>query len=363
MLKTFDAGCVVLFGLLALVVGFFVPEMLPGAVRFCVEAGLCIVALFSLVTGPPFTLQYARDVVDSEQAASPRFVRLHIWISLVWAAAFGAMAGADAAALAVAGIGMTASTALGLVAAAAALTFTLRYPAYAGRRAARARPEERNRKGANVFPASRKAGRIRPARDDSLRLGVFPGTWRVRRDRHSQYFRGHGRGIGIGLAQLVYKQALSLPIGPLQWLSLVIVCALGGMTLITRDSRLHQAQTSVIDFAVGLFMATRDWISPYLPQFVKDNVSARTVARANYGWAALMIGFSAINVVIAFTAEFWIWLVYATFIPTAIIAALFVVQYFVFSALARRNQRARLAGQAVELAGAGILTLFCYFAK
>jgi len=150
-----------------------------------------------------------------------------------------------------------------------------------------------------------------------------------------------GAGIAIGLIQLIAKKAAREPIGPLQWLSLGVVVTLGTMTIALHNEHFIKLKPSVIDFAVGIFMATRDWITPYLPPMVRENISARIVARASYAWAAVMILFALINIAVAFLADFSVWALYATFVPTTIIIVLFMVQYAAFKALAERNLRAR----------------------
>jgi hypothetical protein len=92
-------------------------------------------------------------------------------------------------------------------------------------------------------------------------------------------------------------------------------------------------------------MATRDWMTPYLPAEVRENVSRRIIQNTEYAWAGVMIFFALINVAFAFWADFAVWAIYATFVPTGIIIALFFVQYVAFRALARRNARARIGAQ------------------
>ena len=148
-------------------------------------------------------------------------------------------------------------------------------------------------------------------------------------------------GMTIGLFQLIAKKMSREPIGPLQWLSLGVVVTLGTMTIVLHNEHFIKLKPTVIDLAVGLFMATRDWMVPYLPNAVRENVSARIIARTQYAWAAMMIFFALLNIAFAFYASFAVWAIYATFVPTGIIVALFFAQYAAFNALARRNIRAR----------------------
>jgi len=150
-------------------------------------------------------------------------------------------------------------------------------------------------------------------------------------------------GIATGFAQLVLKKVTREEIGPLQWLSLGVVVILGLMTIALHDEHYIKLKPSVIDLSVGIFMATRDWMTPYIPADTRRYLDARTVFRAEKLWAALMVGFAVVNVLVAFLADFAVWALYATFVPTLIIIALFFVQYVVFKRLS--DQAALQAGE------------------
>jgi intracellular septation protein A len=150
-------------------------------------------------------------------------------------------------------------------------------------------------------------------------------------------------GIGIGLIQLAAKRIGREPVGPLQWLSLGVVVALGAMTLLLHDEHFIKLKPSVIDASVGLFMATRDWMTPYLPADARANIPRRTIFLAEKLWAVIMIAFALVNIAVAFLFDFAVWAVYATFVPTSIIIVLFFLQYAWFRRLTDRNARAKAA--------------------
>jgi len=128
-LRLLDVGNLVLFGALALVRGFLVPELSLAAVRFIAELALFLLLAGSILAGRPFSLQYARP----EQQWSPAaFRRINYLISTFWLIAFAAMAGADAAVV-LGLLSLVAAIAIGLVALAIAVGFTLYYPALARR--------------------------------------------------------------------------------------------------------------------------------------------------------------------------------------------------------------------------------------
>ncbi|MEI9994856.1 MAG: hypothetical protein WDM91_09705 [Rhizomicrobium sp.] len=130
VLKTLDAGNTLLFGLLALYKGFLQPGLSFGTVLLTVDGALLLLALGSLLRRAPFTLQYSREQIPREQWEAPGFVRSNYVLSGVWAAALAVMTAADAAATLAGAISLTWAVVAGLVALAAALTFSLRYPAY-----------------------------------------------------------------------------------------------------------------------------------------------------------------------------------------------------------------------------------------
>jgi len=133
VLKTLDAGNTVLFGLLALYKGFIQPGLSFGALLLAVDGGLLTIMLASLILHEPFTLQYAREQVAKEHWQSPAFLRTNYVVTGVWVAALAIMTAADAMAAFSPLVSVTAAVAAGLVALAAALTFSLRYPAYVRR--------------------------------------------------------------------------------------------------------------------------------------------------------------------------------------------------------------------------------------
>ena len=56
------------------------------AIKLTVDAGVLAIALVSLAIRHPFTLQYAREVVDAETAVLPGFIKANYIITWAWAA-------------------------------------------------------------------------------------------------------------------------------------------------------------------------------------------------------------------------------------------------------------------------------------
>ncbi len=129
-LRLLDIGNLALFGMLALVRGFLAPGLLSSesVVRAVAELLLFLLLTASLLRKRPFSLEYAH--VTPQERAQPLFMRVNIVISGIWAAAFAAMAAMDLLVL-MASLPLWPAIAVSVASFAIAITFTLRYPAYA----------------------------------------------------------------------------------------------------------------------------------------------------------------------------------------------------------------------------------------
>lgn len=128
-LRLLDAGSLVLFALLSLVRGFLAPGLPLAAVRFIADLGLFTVLGVSLLRRRPFSVEYA-----SPEGWSPGlFLKTNYAISCAWLAAFLICAAADAAITFMPALPIYPAVAANLLALAAAVTFTLRYPAFVQR--------------------------------------------------------------------------------------------------------------------------------------------------------------------------------------------------------------------------------------
>lgn len=135
-LRLLDAGSLVLFAVLALVRGFLDPNLSLAVVRFIAEGALLLLLAPPLALGRPFSVDYAR--LDPREANWPPalFRRVNIAVSAAWVLAFAAMTAADGAVAFDPELPLYASIAVSVAALAAAITFTLRYPAAAAKSAA-----------------------------------------------------------------------------------------------------------------------------------------------------------------------------------------------------------------------------------
>ena len=136
-LRLLDGASLALFASLALIRGFVMPELSLAIVRTIVDGVLCLAVFISLVRGQPFSLQYAtRDNQTHPHWPLSAFLKVNQRISLVWGLSLAAMTLADAA-VAFLALSFYVGIAMSVVALAAAITFTLLYPALAAERLAR----------------------------------------------------------------------------------------------------------------------------------------------------------------------------------------------------------------------------------
>jgi hypothetical protein len=135
--KVLEIGSLVLFGALLTYTVIAAPAWTVATVRLAVDGGLLLIVLASLAVDRPFTLQFARESVPQEYWQTPLFLATNRRISAAWAVAFAVMTGADAAAEYVDAIPLWIDIAATVLAFAAALLFTLWYPAAVTRQQAR----------------------------------------------------------------------------------------------------------------------------------------------------------------------------------------------------------------------------------
>jgi len=133
-LRLLDAGSFALFALLALGRGFLDPNLSLASVRFIAAASLFLLLGLPLLLGRPFSVDYAR--LDPREADwSPAlFLRVNYRVSAAWVMAFAVIAAADGAVAFDPDLPLYGSIAVSVIALAAAVTVTLRYPALAAKR-------------------------------------------------------------------------------------------------------------------------------------------------------------------------------------------------------------------------------------
>jgi intracellular septation protein A len=137
-------------------------------------------------------------------------------------------------------------------------------------------------------------------------------------------------GISLVVAQTVLSLVRGKRIGALQWLSLVLISMFGGATILFHWPYFIMVKPSILWLALGAVMLRRDWMAPYLPAIVTENLDDRLIVRAGYAYATLMFALAVMNLVVVWLASQKFWAVYALLGPTAAQLLLLVMFYFRF---------------------------------
>jgi hypothetical protein len=129
--KILELGTFVMFvGLLAWA-KLFPSPLTVLSVRLRVDIGLLLIILISMAMGKPFTLQYARERVPAERWKSPRFARINLVITSVWALAFACIVAADLMMIYLPDVPIRVGIVVTLAALYGAYRFTDWYPTHA----------------------------------------------------------------------------------------------------------------------------------------------------------------------------------------------------------------------------------------
>ena len=156
-----------------------------------------------------------------------------------------------------------------------------------------------------------------------------------------------GVGIAVGIVQTVWMLARRRPIGTLQWLSLVLVTVLGTTTIVTGNAIFFKLKSSIIALALGAVMLRRDWMAPYLPPIVTDNLDDLAIVRAGYAWAALLGALAVTNLIVALYCSDRLWALFIFCVPATSYVTLLGVQFLMFRKriMARIKTRAAVAAE------------------
>jgi intracellular septation protein len=152
-----------------------------------------------------------------------------------------------------------------------------------------------------------------------------------------------GIGMALGVLQIGWQMLRRVPIGTLQWMSLVLVLASGAATFFTKDPHFVMLKPSIIYCVVGAVMLKRGWMNRYLPPRAEKVKDVATLF--GFIWAGLMFGSAALNIALAFSLEPKAWAAAMSFWGIASKIALFLIQYAAMTTVGKR--RARAAGAAL----------------
>ncbi|QPF83318.1 septation protein IspZ [Bradyrhizobium genosp. L] len=117
-----------------------------------------------------------------------------------------------------------------------------------------------------------------------------------------------GLGVAFGVAQIGIQLVRGKRIDVMEWLSLFLVVAAGGATLLTHDPRFVLIKPSVIYAVVGCVMLKPGWLNRYLPEIARTVVPDVAI-KVGYAWAGLMFVSAAVNAFVALTCDVATWAV------------------------------------------------------
>ena len=129
-IKLLAAGSVLLFGALGLYVALIDGNWTAVQIRIAVDFGVLAIALLSLAIRLPFTLQYAREIVDAETRELPGFLMANYVITWAWTAAFALMLIGNMLMIYVPSLPLWLGLAVAFAARNSAVYFTKWYPQY-----------------------------------------------------------------------------------------------------------------------------------------------------------------------------------------------------------------------------------------
>jgi|SRR5579872_4358946 len=150
-------------------------------------------------------------------------------------------------------------------------------------------------------------------------------------------------GMALGLGQIVWQRAHRRAIDAMQWMSLLLVLASGGATLLTDDPRFVMVKPSLIYLAIGIVMLKRGWMIRYLPPEAVKWVPDVAVI-FGYVWAGLMFASAMLNLILALILSAADWAEIMSVYGIASKITLFALAFLTMRFIGRRRYRAQLAG-------------------
>lgn len=129
-IKILAAGSVLIFSALGSYIALVDGSWSPVTVRLTVDGSVLAIALASLAIRFPFTLQYAREMVDVETSKLPAFKRANYIITWAWTGAFVLMVVADMLMIYLPWLPLWIGFAIAFAARNSAIAFTKWYPQY-----------------------------------------------------------------------------------------------------------------------------------------------------------------------------------------------------------------------------------------
>jgi hypothetical protein len=121
---------VIVFAAVGGYVSLIDPNLSVSGVKFAIDTGIFLLTLTSIVIRRPFTLQYAREVVDAEIALLPGFIRANYIITWAWTGSMLLMMIGNIAMIYLPGLPLWSGLLIAFAARNSAVYFTKWYPQY-----------------------------------------------------------------------------------------------------------------------------------------------------------------------------------------------------------------------------------------
>lgn len=134
-------------------------------------------------------------------------------------------------------------------------------------------------------------------------------------------------GVSTGVVQTLWMLFRKKHIGALQWLSIALVMTLGTTTIITHNGFFFKLKSSIIAIALAVATLRYEWMEPYLPQAIRENLDRKTIMHASHAWAILLLAIAFANVVVADLCSDRMWAGFIIIVPTIGYCVLFALQY------------------------------------
>jgi intracellular septation protein A len=156
-------------------------------------------------------------------------------------------------------------------------------------------------------------------------------------------------GMAMGASQIIWHLARSQRVDAMQWLSVFIVVASGGATLLTADPRFVMVKPSLLYLIAGIVMLRPGWMIRHMPPVGRELVPDLGMV-FGFVWSALMFASALINVYVAMNYSLVAWSAFMSIFAIASKVMLFLIAFVTLRTIGRQRWRARLA-QAVGQAG------------
>ena len=181
------------------------------------------------------------------------------------------------------------------------------------------------------------AAAFRPLIEDLLSTIFFAALLAIT----GQVFLATGVGIAVGIGQVAILKLRGKEIFAMQWMSLALVVVFSSLTLYFHDPRFVMVKFTIAKAAIGAVMLKPNWMSRYLPQIVRDTLSAAELTLYSAMWPVMMFALAAANLYIGLEmgVEAWKW--YLATVPATAPWVLFGLQYLTIRTRTRSVLRRR----------------------